>query len=88
MSHDVTPNAGQQGRRQANRRAAPTPEPWFDVPVVARMIPCSHGALRMFLSRHKAQFPARYRRTRLRRKIRILSASEVALIRRLFGGVK
>lgn len=66
-----------------NQGTHPVPfpvEPLYDLMVAAMFIPMRVGALRTFLWRHKAQFPARYRRSGHGR-IRMLSASEIRAIR-------
>ncbi|MDR4493756.1 MAG: hypothetical protein R3B74_04915 [Nitrospirales bacterium] len=56
-------------------------EPLYDLKVAANLIPMHYPSLRKLLSRHKAQFPARYRRSTGGRRIRLLSASEIRRIR-------
>ena len=56
-------------------------EPLYDLKVAYQLIPMQYDSLRKFLSRHKSQFPARYRRTEGRRRIRLLLASEIRTIR-------
>ncbi len=56
-------------------------EPLYDLQVAAQLIPMQAPSLRKLLSRHKAQFPARYRRSTGRRRIRLLSATEIRTIR-------
>ncbi len=54
----------------------------YDLQCAYRLIPIQYEALRKFLSRHKGQFPARYRRSTGGRRIRLLSASEIKQIRK------
>jgi len=56
-------------------------EPLYDLHVAYRLIPMQYDSLRKLLSRHKSRFPARYRRTTGGRRIRLLSATEIKLIR-------
>jgi hypothetical protein len=57
-------------------------EPLFDLGLAAALIPMSYDALRSFLSRNKAEFPARYRRQGSgHRRVRLLLASEIRSIR-------
>ena len=57
-------------------------EPLFGLDVAAALIPLSYDALRSFLSRNKAEFPARYRRQGSgHRRVRLLLASEIHTIR-------
>ena len=56
-------------------------EPLYDLQIAYQLIPMQYDSLRKFLSRHKSQFPARYRRTEGRRRIRLLLASEIRTIR-------
>jgi len=57
-------------------------EPLYDLQVAAMLIPMQVASLRKFLSRHKARFPARYRRSdSCHRRIRLLSATEIRTIR-------
>jgi hypothetical protein len=57
-------------------------EPLFDVRLAAMLVPMRHSALRTLLSRHKAEFPARYRLDGSgHRRVRVLYASEVRRIR-------
>ena len=56
-------------------------EPLYDLQVAAMLIPMQAPSLRKLLSRHKARFPARYRRSTGSRRIRLLSATEIRTIR-------
>ena len=57
-------------------------EPLFNLDVAAVLIPMTYDALRSFLSRHKNEFPARYRRQGSgHRRVRLLLASEIRTIR-------
>jgi hypothetical protein len=57
-------------------------EPLFDMSVAALFIPMTYDALKRFLSRHKDQFPARYRLSgREHRRVRLISAQEIREIR-------
>jgi hypothetical protein len=57
-------------------------EPLFSLDVAAALIPMSYDALRAFLSRNKAEFPARYiRQGSGHRRVRLLLASEIRTIR-------
>ena len=56
-------------------------EPLYDLQVAAMLIPMQVASLRKHLSRHKARFPARYRRSTGGRRIRLLSATEIRTIR-------
>ncbi len=56
-------------------------EPLYDLQVAAMLIPMQVASLRKLLSRNKAQFPARYRRSTGGRRIRLLSATEIRTIR-------
>jgi len=59
-----------------------TVEPLFGLDVAAALIPMSYDALRAFLSRNKAEFPARYvRQGSGHRRVRLLLASEIRTIR-------
>lgn len=53
----------------------------IDLVDAAKLIPMRQGTLRMWLLRHKADFPARYRRSQHRQKRRLLTADEIRLIR-------
>jgi len=55
----------------------------YDMQIAYRLIPYSYASLRKLLSRNKASFPPRYRRTTGGRKIRLLSASEICRIREM-----
>ena len=57
-------------------------EPMFDLAVAAQLLPMHPASLRKLLSRHKAAFPARYRRSdSCHRRIRLLSATEIRRLR-------
>ena len=56
-------------------------EPLYDLQVAAMLIPMQAPSLRKLLSRHKARFPDRYRRSTRGRRIRLLSATEIPTIR-------
>jgi hypothetical protein len=56
-------------------------DPLFDLKVAAMLIPMRYPSLKKFLCRHKAQFPPRYRLAGDRRRRRLLSASEIKIIR-------
>jgi hypothetical protein len=56
-------------------------EPLYDLRLAAQLIPMSHDALRQYLISHKEEFSRRYRRDRQRRLHRMLSGSEIRLIR-------
>ncbi len=58
-------------------------EPLYDLKCAYRLVPIQYEALRKFLSRHKRQFPAIYRRGAGGRRIRLLSASEIRQIRKM-----
>ncbi len=53
----------------------------MDLVDAAKLIPMKQGTLRMWLSRHRDEFPPRYRRGRNRNKIRVLTEIEVDKIR-------
>jgi hypothetical protein len=56
-------------------------DPLYALPVAAEMVPFSSlAALNIWLSRHKADYPPRYRRLG-HREIRLLSESEILRIR-------
>ncbi len=60
------------------------PEPLFDLETARMLIPMvSVNALRVFLSKHKEEFPPRYRRSTAyyRSMKRLLTASEIERIR-------
>lgn len=57
-------------------------QPLFDLDLSSALIPMRYTTLRTFLSKHKAEFPARYVLTKSHRKIRLLTADEVKQIRR------
>ena len=57
-------------------------EPLFTLDVAAAFIPMSYDALRSFLSRNKAEFPARYvRQGSGHRRVRLLLATEIRTVR-------
>lgn len=56
-------------------------EPLYEIEFAAAIIPQTYGALRNYLSSHKEEFPPRYRITRQRHLRRLLSATEIRLIR-------
>jgi hypothetical protein len=57
-------------------------EPLFDLRLAAMLVPMRVSALRTLLSRHKTDFPARYRLEGSgHRRVRVLYASEVRRIR-------
>lgn len=58
-------------------------EPLYDLQVAAMLIPMNYPSLRKFLNRHKARFPPRYRHSVGMRRIRLLTAEEIRVIRPL-----
>lgn len=61
---------------------AATIDSLFDMRLAAMLVPMHYGTLKKFLSRHKAQFPARYRLSgREHRRVRLLSGAEIKRIR-------
>jgi hypothetical protein len=57
-------------------------EPLYDLRIAAYLIPMRYEAIRKWLYRNRERFPARYRlHGRSHRRIRLLSASEIRLIR-------
>jgi hypothetical protein len=57
-------------------------EPLYDMRIAAYLIPMRYEALRKWLYRNKEHFPSRYRlHGHSHRRIRLLSASEIRLIR-------
>ena len=56
-------------------------EPVYDLKLVAQLVPTTYQALRRHLSTHKAHYPPRYRYDSQRRRHRMLSASEVRMLR-------
>lgn len=59
-------------------------EPLFDLSIAVLLIPMPMETLRKFLGRHPDTFKRRYRlQGRAHRKIRLLSASEIRLIREM-----
>src|SRR5262245_47878171 len=56
-------------------------EPGFTLTTAAMLIPCSRRALAQHLQRHRAEFPARYRRQGLNRWVRVLFSEELTRIR-------
>lgn len=64
----------------------PTPVyPMYDMRVAAELIPCSYEAIKAYISRNKAEYPARFRvyedEHRRRRRVRVLSSREILQIR-------
>ena len=57
-------------------------EPLYDIQLAAPLIPMSQVGLRGYLSRHKADYPRRYRKDRHRVLHRMLTASEIRRIRK------
>ncbi len=53
----------------------------YDLQCAYRLIPIHYDSLRKLLSRHKGQFPTRYRRSTGGRRVRLLYASEIRRIR-------
>lgn len=59
-------------------------EPLYDMRIAAWLIPMRYEALRKWLYRNKTLFPPRYRlHGHSHRRIRLLSASEIRIIRRM-----
>lgn len=56
-------------------------EPLYDLALAAQLIPQTPDALRKYLSTHSHEFQRRYRRDRQKRLHRMLTASEIRLIR-------
>lgn len=56
-------------------------EPLYDLVLAAAIIPMSHDALRRYLSKHRDDFPRRYRQDQQKRLHRQLTASEIRQIR-------
>ena len=57
-------------------------EPLYDLRVAVLLIPMPYETLRKFLARHPTLFKKRYRlKGRAHRKVRLLSAGEIQLIR-------
>lgn len=62
-----------------------TPIPFellFDLQVAAALIPMRYTTLKKFLHRHKAQFPAIYRKAGDTRRRRLLTGSDIIAIRK------
>ena len=59
----------------------PPCEPLYDLSVVALLLPMEPASLRKLLSRNKQIFPARYRRSTGRRRIRVLYGREIRRLR-------
>jgi hypothetical protein len=58
-------------------------EPLYDLQLAAALLPCSAGALRTHLYRHRAEYPARYRRQGSgHRRVRLLFGREIEQVRR------
>lgn len=55
--------------------------PLYDLSLAAELIPCTVVALRKHLSTFKGDYPPIYRRERCGRKVRLLTAREIAKIR-------
>jgi len=55
--------------------------PLYDLKLAAQLIPCTHAALQKHISVHKADYPAVYRREGTGRRVRLLTADEIRLIR-------
>jgi len=63
-------------------------EPLYDMQIAAKLIPHPYNNLKAWLHNHP-EFPKRYRFiTRYRRRVRLLSASEILEIRRQLIEVK
>ena len=58
-------------------------DPGYDLAGVHLLIPCQRHTLLKCLYRHRADFPARYRRDGRRRRRRVLYASEINRLRQL-----
>lgn len=56
-------------------------QPLYDMKLAADLIPCTYTALCKFLSNHRKEFLARYRIDTNRRRIRLLSATEIVYVR-------
>ena len=81
MTETPTPIPPEQALVDAMLEAV---EPLFTLRAAAAIIPMRIATLRTFLSRHKAEFPARYRLDGSgHRRIRLLYASEIWRIRRM-----
>lgn len=55
--------------------------PLYDLTFAAQLIPCTADGLRSHLSKHKAHYPARYRREATGARVRLLTAKEIARVR-------
>ena len=79
MTETPTPQPSERALVDAMLQAV---EPLFDLRLAAMLIPMRLSTLRTFLSRHKAEFPARYRLDGSgHRRVRVLYASEARRIR-------
>lgn len=58
-----------------------TIQPLFDLDMASTLIPMRYTSLKTYLSKHKDQFPPRYMLTYGHRRIRMLSAREIKIIR-------
>ena len=58
-----------------------TIQPLFDLDMASSLIPMRYGSLKTYLSKHKERFPPRYMLTYGHRRIRMLTATEVRMIR-------
>lgn len=74
------------GAEELNRVLLPV-KPLYDLETAAALIPIAFNTLVNFLSRHRKEYPARYRKTYRRRswcKIRLLTADEIHRIRQYY----
>jgi hypothetical protein len=56
-------------------------EALFDLDMSSTLIPMRYNSLKTYLSKHRDQFPPRYMLTFGHRRIRLLTANEVRVIR-------
>ena len=56
-------------------------EPLYSLAVAAVLVPMAYSSLRKWLSRHREDFPARYRRIPGNRRQRLLTGNEIRRIR-------
>jgi hypothetical protein len=55
--------------------------PLYDAKFSATLVPCLHQTLIQFVNDHKDLFPVIYRRTRNRKRIRMLTGEQIRLVR-------
>jgi len=54
---------------------------WVDLVDAAKLLAVKAGTLRVWLSRYKGEYPPQYRRGKHRKKIRVLTYTEIYLIK-------